>query len=93
MPTSPATRIAITSSLAPPAQLPIARAPATTSTRNAGVAGIMYRSKKSAESPFAGTTEKKRIGAAIVIAQKASDAAVACARSSATTPTIASAVK
>ena len=38
----------------------------------AGVAGIMYRSKKSAESPFAGTTEKKRTGAAIVSAQNAS---------------------
>ena len=39
---------------------------------NAGVAGIMYRSKKRAESPFAGTSEKKRTGAAIVSAQNAS---------------------
>ncbi len=34
----------------------------------------MYRSKKSAESPLAGTSEKKRIGIAIVIRQNAEQA-------------------
>ena len=58
----------------------------------AGVAGIMYRSKKSAESPFAGTTEKKTTGAAIVSAQNASTR-LRCATTSVATPSSAKSVK
>ena len=83
---------AATTSRSGPAQEAIAKTPVTTTIKKAGVTGIMYRSKKSAESPLVGMTEKKTIGAATVTAQKA-ESRYARRTTSATTPTAASTVK
>src|SRR4051794_40526334 len=88
---SPATSTTATGTRQEPAHEAIVKTPMQTSTRNAGVTGIMYRSKKSAESPLVGTTEKKATGAATVTTQNTSGRYDLRA-SSAATPSAASVV-